>query len=208
MPTMSAKVLLSSEEADEVVTSDPVAWRRSPCAGVSAVTLTPDQLTRKMNAYFEEQYDNGANPFLCDLAGETGFDSLSQMVNHARRQGGATMRSISRACLAVGASYEERALEGSSNAAKMLEIIPQFDTQNTPEQLPTFPFRAKQEVDVNITGIASAQDKGKHLTAQEAYLSLIKNKTYEEMEPEVLETVEGEDGEFTVLTIDEEEEQT
>lgn len=204
MPIMSPRVKLPPDEADEITTEPRPLWRRRPTQGIDAVSLPADELCEKIDNYFEERFDTNDYPAFCDLAGETGFDSVDQMINHARRQGGKVMRGISRALLAVGAGYEEQAQNGSRNALSLLEHLPQFDTQEPTEQLPTRPFYSKQEMEVHITGVARAEERGQHLSAQEAYLQLIKHKTFEEVPQKVIEAAEISEGEFQVLEIKDE----
>ena len=205
---MSAQLCSQSDEAEEIATKSlRPRWRRRPTEAAPAVGLSVPELNAKIDNYFEKRYDKGEHPTFCDLAGETGFDSIDQLINHARRQGAPAMRSISRALLAVGAGYEEQAQQGSRVALAMLEYLPQFDTEEHPTQIPTHPFHAKHEVQVNLTGLERPDQKGATLTAQQAYLQLIRHKTYEEVEEDVLETIEADDGEYTVLDIQPDEDE-
>ena len=181
------------------------AWRRSPARAPAAVEYSPEQLLDSLNAYFVERYDQNEHPTLCDMAGAAGFDSVTQLVNHARRQGGQTMRGISRGILAVAAAYEELAQEGNRSAANLLALMPNFDSKEPADQKPQRPFLPQQEVNLNITGVTRLITHGAQLSEQEAYLQLIKHKTYEEISAEVLETEQGNDGDFRVLTLDTDE---
>ena len=176
------------------------AWRRSPTRANKAVRLSYDELCDKVDAYFEEQFDQGEHPTFCDMAGAAGFDSVTQMVNHARRKGGDAMRAISRSFLAIGASYEEQAQQGSRTAVRMLETMPQFDTEEAAAQAPERPFLIAKDVNLKISGVVQREDVGSHLTPQQAYLELIKHKTYQEVEgavePEVL------DGEYAEIELE------
>lgn len=179
MPRMS-KVL---EEVEEIELPIQVPeWRRTPCSlGVRGARLSPEELAEQINTYCADRYDHQVHPTFCDLAGATGFDSFTQMMNHARRKGGDSMRHISRAFLAVGAGYEEQAQEGSRVALAILEKMPQFDTEEPASQYPERPFCERRDVNLNITGLARPEDRGRALSGSEAYLALIKNKTYEEL---------------------------
>lgn len=179
MPRMSTVL----EEAEEVEVSIQVPeWRRTPCsAGVPGKRLSPEELAEQINTYCADRYDQQAHPTFCDLAGATGFDSFTQMMNHARRKGGDSMRHISRAFLAVGAGYEEQAQAGSRVALTILEKMPQFDTEEPASQYPDRPFHDRRDVNLNITGLSRPEDRGRTLSGPEAYLALIKNKTYEEL---------------------------
>lgn len=178
-------------------------WRRRPCRAPKAVRLTEDELLDKMDAYFQPLFDAGKHPTFCDLAGQTGFDSITQMVNHARRKGSGVMRGVSRALLAVGAGYEEQAQEGSRTALAMLEHLPQFDTEDPQEQVPLQPFKPRQEMQVHIAGLADPAKQGQQLTEQEAYLQLIRHKTYQEVEASaaVMDLEQAADGSYSVLEI-------
>lgn len=170
------------------------SWRRSPTQGGKAVKLSTEDLCAVVDKYFEAQYDQGEAPTFCDLAGETGFDSITQLVNHARRKGGTAMRAVSRAFLAVGASYEDQAQMGSRNAIRMLEAMPQFDTEEAASQAPERPFQIAKDVNLKISGVVQREDVGSHMSPQQAYLEMIKHKTYEEIETVVSDTkaLEGE----------------
>lgn len=178
------------------------AWRRSPTRANKAVRLSYDELCDIVDAYFEGQYDQGEHPTFCDMAGAAGFDSVTQMVNHARRKGGDAMRAISRSFLAIGAAYEEQAQQGSRTAARLLETMPQFDTEEVASQAPERPFQIAKDVNLKISGVVQREDIGSHMSPQQAYLEMIKHKTYQEIEgaaaPEVLEgeyaEIELEDG--------------
>lgn len=179
-------------------------WRRKPTLGEEATRFSPEELNSKIDEYFTAQYDADRHPTLCDMAGETGFDSVTQMVNHARRKGGKTMRGISRGVLAVAASYEELAQEGSRQAMHMLSLMPQFDSKEPADQKPQRPFLAQQEISLNITGINARAERGQQLTEQEAYLKLIKHKTYEEISAAAaaMETEQTEEGDYRVVEIE------
>jgi hypothetical protein len=153
-----------------------------------------------VDAYFEEQFDQGEHPTFCDLAGAAGFDSITQMVNHARRKGGDAMRAVSRSFLAVGAAYEEQAQQGSRTAVRMLETMPQFDTEEVAAQAPERPFQITKDVNLKISGVVQQEDVGSHMSPQQAYLELIKHKTYQEVE----EAVESEvlDGEYAEIELE------
>ena len=177
-------------------------WRRSPTQGGRAVKLSTEDLCAVVDKYFETQYDQGEAPTFCDLAGETGFDSITQLVNHARRKGGTAMRAVSRAFLAVGASYEDQAQLGSRNAIRMLEAMPQFDTEEAASQAPERPFQTAKDVNLKISGVVQREDIGSHMTPQQAYLELIKHKTYEEVVPKALEAEEVEDVDYVEIEFD------
>jgi len=187
------------DEEEPIVKIRP-AWRRSP---MNAPRAPKDhkKLFAKMSPYFEKHYDNNQQLTLCDMAGEGGFESVTQMVNHARRQGGETMRGIGRGMLAVAAGYEEQAQEGARHAMAMLALIPQFDSEEPASQAPQRPFMPQREINLNITGVTKDTDKGRQLTAQEAYMQLIKHHTYEEIAGATLEAEEIEEGDYRVIDL-------
>jgi len=205
VPTMSARTMLSADEADEMFVEPRPTWRRRPCRATSAAAMPEEELIDKLDSYFNDRWEKDRHPTFCDLAGATGFDSVTQLLNHARRKGGNTMRAISRALLAVGAGYEEQAQDGSRTAIAMLERLPQFDSEEPSEQIPVLPFQRQQEVQVNISGLQRAAEQGQQLTAQEAYLKIIKHKTFKEVEADVMELEKTEDGTYSVLEISEDE---
>lgn len=180
------------------------AWRRTPCSSApagAATKLKPKELFKKMNNYFAKCYDAGEHPMLCDVAGDAGFDSVTQLTNHARRQGGETMRGISRAVLAVAAGYEEQAQAGSRHAMTLLGLMPEFDSKEPSDQIPGQSFLPKRQYYVDITGLNRTQDRGKELSPQEAYLQLIKYKTYEEIAGKSLDAEQVEEGDYRVVEL-------
>ena len=85
------------------------------------------------------------------------------------------------------------AQQGNRTAAGLLALMPQFDSEEPASQRPQQPFMPKQEVNLNITGLSRVETQGAQLSEQEAYLQLIKHKTYEEISAEVLETEQTKD---------------
>jgi len=137
---------------------------------------------------------------LTDMALAAGFDSLAQVTNHARRHGGEIMRVISRALLAISVEYEELLQKGGKTAAWMLEKMDNFDSLEPTGQLPVRFFRSSSDVNLRISGLVSSpEQRGMELTAQEAYLQLIKHKSYDDMRP-ILQAQQQE-GEFVVADI-------
>ncbi len=188
------------QEIPEGMIAKP-AWRNRPTRAPRAVKKSMEALFDCIDNYHETQAEQGIPPTLCDMAGEAGFDSVAQMTNHARRKGGETMRGISRGILAVAASYEELAQNGNKNALHMLGLMPHFDSEEPTSQAPQLPLSPKQEVNVNITGVSQVETRGAQLSEQEAYLQLIKHKTYEEIAADVLGPAEIE-GEYEVVEIE------
>ena len=176
------------------------SWRRTPTRGGKAVQLSVDEMCDIIDTYFAEQFDQGDHPTFCDLAGAAGFDSITQLVNHARRKGGDAMRAISRSFLAVGAAYEEQAQNGSRSAIRMLESMPQFDTEEAAAQAPERPFQIAKDVNLKISGVVQREDVGSHMTPQQAYLELIKHKTYQEVEGAV--EAEVLDGDYVEIDLE------
>lgn len=181
--------------------SDRPRWRRTPTQGRQVVHRSQKKLAKRIDDYFTKQYDTNKHPTLCDMAGEVGFDSVSQMVNHARRNGGEIMRAISRGMMAVAAGYEDMAQEGSRSALHMLSTIPQFDTVDPPAQTPQRPFIVQKELNVNITGVESHSTQGMQLTEQEAYMQLIKHKTYEEITQAIEKKEKTIEGDYQILSL-------
>ena len=177
-------------------------WRRNPVKDSHIASWEGDKLEKLIGEYFEKCYDEDITPTMCDLAGVTGFESVTQMINYARRRGGTVMRNISRSFLAVAAAYEEEAANGNRNALSLLALVPQFDSKEPANQEPQRPFQPQQPINLNITGLRSSETAGAQLTAQEAYLQLIRNKSFEEVEPTKTEKVI--DGEYAVIEIGDE----
>lgn len=201
--------VIPNEDSEPLMSHPPAFWRKNVYApnysltrAPEAVKLSPSELADKIDEYFASLGEDEA-PAFCDLAGHVGFDSIPQMINHARRCGGEVMRYISRGFLAVGSGYEELGRKGLANfAAKMLEHVPSFDSVEPQQQAPQFAMRPRTEMQVQLTGLTRREDYGKELTEQEAYQRLIKNRTYEEVPEEVIEAVRVNDGEFVVLEIE------
>jgi hypothetical protein len=177
------------------------SWRRRPIGHDVGVRKSPKRLFEDLNTYFEKEYDSGQHPTLCDMAGAAGFESVTQMVNHARRHGKEVMYGIGRGLLAVAAGYEEQAQEGGRHAVTILGLIPEFDSEEPASQAPQRPFSPQRDINLNITGVHRPADQGAQLTDQEAYLQLIKHKTYEEVAP-MLEAEQTEDGDYAVIDLE------
>lgn len=172
-------------------------WRRDP---FNAPPRNRKKMYENLSDYFIERYDSGEHPQITDMAGEAGFDSVTQMLNHARRNP-TDMKGIARGILAVSAGYEEQAQTGNRNALALLALMPEFDSEEPADQAPQRPFMPQRELNVNVTGVARRIDQGALLSEQEAYLTLIKNKTYEEITAAVLETERTDTGDYAVLDI-------
>ncbi len=197
------KVAERSKRNNADVSDLPVrpSWRRAPTRAFKASKKRTEKMFDDIDAYFTNKYNNGEHPTLCDMAGAAGFDSVTQMVNHARRNGGEVMRGISRGMLAVAAGYEDQAQEGSRHAVTMLSVIPQFDSEEPAEQVPQRPFMQQKDINLNISGVDSTTTRGAHLTEQEAYLQLIKYKTYEEIRSGVLDASQDDEGDYAVINL-------
>lgn len=157
-------------------------WRIRPTRAPLAVQMTESDLLGRIDDYFERTHKAGLRPTLCDLAGEAGFDSVEQLINHARRRGKTTMRGISRALTAVAATYEDLVQQGNRQAQLILQQIPQFDTENHQAAPPVRSFEPRYQIPIHIVGVARPEDQGRQMTEQEAYMKLIKNKTYQDAE--------------------------
>jgi hypothetical protein len=206
---LKGRRVASDEDAEPLMTLPPEHWRKNIFAPDYSITRAPEavklsakELADKIDSYFASLGEDAA-PSFCDLAGHVGFDSIPQMINHARRCGGEVMRYISRGFLAVGSGYEELGIKGQANfASKMLEHLPSFDSVEPQQQAPQYALRTRTEMSVQLTGLARREDYGKELTEQEAYQRLIKNRMYEEVAEEVIEAVRVNDGEFVVLELE------
>jgi hypothetical protein len=177
------------------------SWRTAPTRAKKAADYSANELYDIIDEYFTDTYENGRRPTLHDLAGVAGFDSPSHMFNTLRRRP-VIARGISRALMAIAAEYEEQLQGGSRSAQWMLERIPNFDTHDDRSvPAPQLPFFLKSEVNVNVSGIISHETAGKQLSEQEAYMQLIKCKTYEEME-QVVELKLDDDVIYGILELD------
>jgi hypothetical protein len=187
-------LLRDSGEAPRVVP----AWRRRPCRATLAIDLDYIELCDTIDSYFEKCVADGRRPLLTEMTLAAGFDSFTQLLNHARRRGGETMRALSRAVLAISVEYEELLQQGSKGAMWMLEKMPEFDSTEKAAQAPARPFEPRAQINLNISGVVSHETAGAQLTAQQAYLQLIKHKSYEEMMP-LLEAQQVHEGEFVEI---------
>jgi hypothetical protein len=167
-------------------------WRRAPCASmtVRAVDLDPDALAERIDAYFAECYDQGIQPTYCDMAAVTGFASLVQMMNHARRQP-AVMEKLSRGLLAVAAGYEDATAKGLRTGSFLLERLQGFDPAEAPTQRRENFFTREQEVNVRLSGVVQQENIGGEMTPLEAYQRVIKFKTHQEALSQQGEVVEA-----------------
>jgi len=161
------------------------------------------ELCDQIDGYFDQCASSGQRPLLTEMTLAAGFDSFTQLLNHARRRGGETMRALSRAVLAISVEYEELLQQGSKGAQWMLEKLPEFDSTEKAAQAPSRPFEPRAQLQLNISGVVSHETAGAHLTAQQAYLQLIKHKSYEEMQP-VLEAQQSAAGDYVVLDFEDE----
>lgn len=202
---------ITLSDLDNAAKADPVrirpAWRRRPTRAPKATKKATKRLLDDIDDYFTECHDSDREASFCDMAGAAGFDSVTQLVNHARRNGGDTMRGIARGTLAVAAGYEDMVQNGNRSALQMLSMIPHFDSDEPAEQKPQRPFLPQQELNLNITGVERADMRGAELSPQEAYLQLIKYKTYEEISAAIEHRKEKEiEGDYEVVTLDSEAE--
>jgi hypothetical protein len=174
--------LRKKDDEDSAPLAITPAWRRMPCASgrEKATELPAEKLAEKIDEYFTQCADNDILPSYCDMAGVIGFDSLPQMMFHARRHP-EVMRYISRGLLAVGAGYEELTAKGIRTGAFLLERLVGYDSIEPPSQAPTRPFMLDKTLDVNIRGVVQQQHVGSELSPIEAYRQLMKFKTQEEM---------------------------
>ena len=163
--------------------------------------MSKEEMCEKLDGYFTETIEQGQQPTFCDMAGTAGFDSVTQMANHARRHPN-SMREISRCFLAVGAGYEDQLQQGSRTAGWMLERMPQFDTDESPEQTPAHPFQIAKQSQVFISGLERESARGAEMSEQQAYLEVIKHKTYAEIEAIVQRDDDEED--INILTFEDE----
>ena len=69
-------------------------------------------------------------------------------------------------------------------------------------QIPQKPFAPEHDENVRISGIASSETEGRQLTGQQAYLNLIQHKTYEDLETAAASMEEIEDGEYSVIELE------
>lgn len=181
--------------------STPV-WRRTPTRMAAAVSKPTEKLFDDLDEYMAERYDLQEMPTFCDLAGASGFDSLTQMINHARRSGPETMRGISRALLAVSAGYEEEVVKGNVGVLKLLQQVPMLDSREPAHQAPQRPFAPSHDVNVRITGVSAPETEGRQLTGQQAYLKLIRHKTYEDLETVADSMEDAEDADYKVIELE------
>lgn len=173
-----------------------------PCDILPAVHCTPEELADRVNAYFTTCYMEARPPKLLELVLAVGFDSFTQMKNHARRHGEETMQTIARALTSIGIVYEDLAQKGSKFGSWMLERLPEFDPLEPKHQAPERPFETRIEANLKITGIASPETDGKQLSKHEAYLQLIKHRAFEEIN-QTIETHMADDGVYEVVEIPE-----
>jgi hypothetical protein len=162
--------------------------------------MTDGEIIDALNAYFNIQYDNNRPVSYCDMAGAAGFDSITQLLNTARRRGGPVMRAISRCFLAVGAEYEDGGREGSKTALAMLSKLAEFDSQEDKSQAPSLPFSPRHELTLNVKGVQQEDNTLRNLTPQQAYIRVIRAKSIEEIPIQVSE--EDDDSEVRVLDIE------
>lgn len=176
-------------------------WRLAPSRAPRATDLDYTELCDSIDEYFTDCGLTGKQPMVAELALAVGFDSFHQMINHARRRGGDYMRAVSRALGALAVGYEERLQEGLRTASWMLERIPEFDSIEPQAQTPTYSMQVAKEFKVNLTGLERPEEVGKQLSAQEAYLQLIKHKSIDDLRTEVQTLTKGDDGIYAVVEL-------
>jgi hypothetical protein len=114
------------------------------------------------------------------------------------------MRGISRALTAVAAEYEDLLQQGHRQAQFILQQIPQFDTEEAPSAVPSRTFEPRYQIPAVLVGVARPEDNGREMNEQEAYMRLIKNKTYQDAEViDVQLTKDGTYGEIDLEKLDE-----
>lgn len=169
-------------------------WRRTPCASFDARTpaihVSKEELGSRIDAYFTECYDTGREPRFVDLAADTGFASLVEMINYARRNP-RVMNYISRGLMAVAASYEDSTAKGLKTGAFLLGRLQGFDAMEPATQPKENFFEPTKEVNVNISGIQRPETVGSDLTPLEAYQRMIRFKTHAEVTAELGEAVDA-----------------
>lgn len=175
----------------------------TPCDIDPAVHVGADVLAERVNAYFGKCYTEGRPPKLMELVLAVGFDSFTQMKNHARRHGAETMQVIARALTSIGIVYEDQAQKGSKFGAWMLERLPEFDPLEPKHQAPERPFETRVEANLKISGIASPETEGRDMSKHEAYLKLIRHRAFEEIQ-QTIETHLTDEGAYEVVEIPEE----
>lgn len=185
-----------------LVANEVPAYLLRPCDILPAVHISPEELADRINDYFSKCYTEGRPPKLLELVLSVGFDSFTQMKNHARRHGGEVMQIIARALTSIGIVYEDQAQKGSKFGAWMLERLPEFDPLEPKHQAPERPFETRMEANLKITGIASPETEGKQLSKHEAYLQLIRHRAFEEIQ-QTIETHMTDDGAYEVVEIPE-----
>ena len=149
---------IKSESESRTEFSVVPTWRRNPITAKRPIGTDSDIL-HHMDNHCAERYDSGKNVRLCDLAGEAGFESVTQMINHARRRGGKVMEGISRGMLVVAAGYEDLAARGNKTALHMLSLIPQFDSFDPPNQTPQRPFLVQKDINIQVSGVSRKESR-------------------------------------------------
>jgi hypothetical protein len=198
---------IARQKISDILANEPPSpkvlppWRMRPTRAPLAIDLEYEDLCDKIDAYFEECAETGKQPMVAELPLAVGFDSFIQMLNHARRRGPAYLRAVSRSLSALQVGYEEKVQEGVKTATWMLERIPEFDSIEPQAQPPTYSMQVAKEFNVHVTGLTRPEETGKQLSAQEAYLQLIKHKSIEDLRTEVQTLTQGEDGTYSVVEI-------
>lgn len=188
-PTNNGKLGGRPRRGDDAPSTVEVhPWRLAPTRSVPAISMASEELLDRIDEYFTDAAAYGRAPTLTDLAGASGFDSVQHLINHARRAGPVVMRGISRALTAVAAHYEDLAQAGNRAALAVLQQIPQFDSVEGPAKVPVRTFEARVPAPIVLAGVMRAEDRGRDLPEHEAYLQLIRNRTYHEAPLEMVKT--------------------
>lgn len=171
-------------EVEMVAPEDVPDWMVQPATPVSP--LTDKEIIERANAYFKRCYEQEEIPRLTEFALALGLPGVSSIYRLGRRRADLAW-SLSR-CITVIASHFERMLhEGGSytkGAIFMLKHLRDFDPTDGPGAPEMVFWRDTQhvEVDSHISGVERAEDKGKELTAEEAYMTLIQGGSGEILE--------------------------
>lgn len=156
-----------------------------------------------INDYFHRCALTRRQPRLTGLALAAGYASVAEMRRNAQRD--PKMRyAIGRAFTGVAAAYEEHLMPGvnCSAAIFMLKNTPDFDSADTPYSPPSYTFKDRNEVELKVSGVKTAEDEGRDLSPREAYLRLIKNRVLEVEEEQPIETAQDDTGAFVSVQLD------